>query len=535
MKHGALCFALATTMLSACGDDAATGTDAASSDAGPDAVSSCTPPSPEPLEVTIEFPSGSRTRTTRPFVDSFGTADPPPGTVFDDTWTPREGECSAATHDRYWVCGSDGRVYRTWHPSRTTDALTGQPCSFGHEHGDDPRESRIYTWVGGVPFGIANHAAGVGGSHHRHEDHVGHKVFVQNNFEAVIGNPPDRGPIQLPGFHCHWLSKVHQGTHTGDALGHNEHEYMNSIMCDDGAVRNPDPGWEMHAGPDDHTEGSVITLAAIGSAGSFRACDAGTLIPYPGEGRPQPAGADTGRSIKCTTDEFWTFNKLMAPITSETGDVDWEGNNIDELWKPWLQLVDRDGHEIFVASGYYIVANPARLYNDGSLVPKRDVNGDGAVDDYLPTLEVCLLASRTGREGCKGLEAFPSSVPQTEWWQLPQSFYNGTIRMLHPKGIMQWNATDREFFCTDYKGVEGANDPMLDAHGNPFCPEGQLLQRAAKTINQWGGYASWGPSKLVGHIVGSSVNAHDNKTVGAGYGHEWVRFYNTDPGIHAPN
>jgi hypothetical protein len=542
-------------------------------DDGGGSIATCTPPDGKPVEVSIPFPSGARVKKVRPVVDSFGASAPPPGTVFEDVYTPQPGECSVATHDRYWVCGSDGRAYRTWHPSTTTDVLTGKPCSFGHEHGDDPRTSPLYAWSGGVPFGIANHAAMLGGSHHRHEDHVGHKVFVQNDWEAVLGNPPDDGkPIALAGFHCHWLSQLHQGSHSGDAFSHNEHEYENNIMCDDGAARHPDPGFEANAGPQNHTEASIKTLTAIGDPGQFYGCEnaeAPNPICYPSgvvlldqlaqckknnpqctladvhcppsdvalaDGRPKPVSSDTQREIKCTSDQAWWYRPFPTPIKSETGDVDWTGSNIGELWKPWIQVVDRDGNEIFLASGYYVVANPVRLYaNDLALVPKRDVDGDGNVDDYLPTLDVCL--AKPDVAPCKGLAAlFPTNVPKTEWWRLPQNPYNGTIRILHPKGVTLRNGHPREVFCTDYRGVETKSDPVIDADGLATCPDGQLLQRVARTVNWWGdGHATWGPSHLVGHPGGSSVNSHANKTIGSGFLHEWVRFYDSDKTIHAPN
>ena len=237
-------------------------------DLGP-SVGACTPSLGSSGEVTIcvDFPSGVRAYTV-PFVDgSFGSRAVPAGEALANSgYSPRPGECSPETHDRYWVRAQDGRVYRTWHPPETIDVLTNQPCHFGHEHGDDPRTSPLYQWAGGVPFGYVNeiaHAYGV----HRHEDHFGHKVVVQSDYEVAIGNPPggDDKPFSAAGFRCHWLSKVHQGTHSGDALSHNMHEYQNSIMCDDGAARHPDTGWTTNTGSMHHTESSVKDALFLGA------------------------------------------------------------------------------------------------------------------------------------------------------------------------------------------------------------------------------------------------------------------------------
>lgn len=494
----------------------------------------------ERVRTCIRFPSGVRAYDVPPVEDSFGRDDPPPGTTFADTFSPRAGECSSRQHDRYWVRARDGYVYRTWHPPTDIDVETGLPCSYGHEHGDDPRTSALYTWAGGIPFGIANRVALLGG-HHRHEDHFGHKVVVQNDYETAIGNGPTDEPIIPTGFHCYWLSKVHQGTHSGDSLGNNEHEYQNNLMCDDGAMRHAEDGWVMNTGPTHHTEISVRTLTTWGAPGSFKACDGLVLTSVPGEGRAPAMGSDTNREIKCAVaSSGWTYHARPTPLVSETGDVTLGDGGIDELWKPWMTVTTREGQPIFLSSAYYIVRNPARLFNplpeNGGFVPRRDVNGDGTIDLWIPTLEVCLALRAAGevRAACDGLPTFPSDVPQTEWWRLPESPFNGTIRVVHPKGSPLYNNSDRTHFCTDYTGQETAHDPTLDARGFETCPDGEILQYLANTNNLWEGHASWGDAHTRGHITSSTVNARSGRTIAPGYGHEWVRFFNA-PSIHAPN
>jgi hypothetical protein len=485
------------------------------------------------LRQCIVFPSGVRVKNVKPVEDSFGTKDPPAGSVFADAYAPGPKECSVRAHDRYWVRGSDDRVYRTWHPPSTVDVTTGEPCSFGHEHGDDPRESPLYHWSGGVPFGITNHAAMQGTAHHRHEDHYGHKVVVQNDWEAVVGNPPDGLPIGPTGFRCYWLSKVHQGTHSGDAIGNNEHEYHNNLMCDDGAQRHPEAGWAEYSGPQNHTEAATKVLSVWGHPGSFEACDSRTPTEVPGVGRAVVEGADSKREIKCALPEQgWMYKHIPTPITSESGDLDYEGDGIDELWKPWSTIVTREGSTIFTSSAYYGVRNPARVYNDGSFVPQRDMNGDGSLDNWIPTLEVCL--THPAMTICEGLPEFPVNIPETEWWKHPLSPFNGTTRIIHPKGTDLYNMSDRTDFCTDYKGLELESDPTYSGEGVASCPPGQVLQHVASTRNLWGYHAAWGPDSITGGITGSRVNARENGSVGSGYGHEWVRFF-AEPGIHVPN
>ena len=493
----------------------------------------------------VDFPSGARAFSAAFFADSFGHADPPAGTDLGAGYTPGPLECSTATHDRYWSEGNDGGVYRTWHPVWTYDVETGARCTFGHEHGDDPRTSVIYWWSNGTPFGIANAAATHQGTH-RHEDHVGHKVVVQNDYATVLGNPPDdtETDVELAGFRCSWLSKVHQGTHSGDAFRFNLHEYQNNIVCDDGAARHPDPGRDDNTGPDDHTEASVRALSVWGEPGQFDGCDsrAPIVTGSAADGVAPPANADTGRQIPCAGPSYgWTHKAFPTPVTSLTGHLDFAPRDagVVELWKPWMTVTTRDGGTPFLASAYYLVLNPARVYNDGSYVPRRDMTGDGTVDPWIPTLEVCQQVADDGRTwgGCTqaNLADVPAEVPATERWRRPESPFTGSVRAIHPKGTPLWNFSDRDAFCTDHLGQETAANPTTQANGTRTCPEGQLLQRVASTVNLWSvaGAAGWGPERHEGGVTGSIVNSRGPGLL-SGSNHEWVRFFDED-GVHAPN
>ncbi|MEM9874184.1 MAG: hypothetical protein AAF928_04770 [Myxococcota bacterium] len=491
-----------------------------------------------PIDIVIPFPSGDRTYTVPPVQDSFGTHPPPPDAVLPlSNYAPRDGECSVATHDRYWVRARDGKVYPTWHPPSTIDVVTGQPCSFGHEHGDDPRTSPLYAWAGGVPFGMVNVVA-VANGHHRHEDHFGHKVVVQNLYEVAVGNGPSEDAIQSAGFHCYWLSKVHQGTHSPDAFVHNMHEYQNSMICDDGAARQPDPGQEHNAGAGDHTESSVKTLTFWGNPSWFKRCDG--LVPQhypplPMHGHEPPDDADTGREIKCAgASEGWTYKAFPTEVVGPTGEPNFApvDAGADELWKPWMIMTDTSGETMYLSSAYYVVRDPVRMYNDGTLVPRRDVDGDGTVDDYIPSLEVCLALDRS--DGlCANLPSFPSDVAPTEWWKLETSPFKGAVRVIHPKRTDQNNATDQDAFCTDHLGQVVA-PPIVDEFGFRTCAEGQIFQRLGTTRNLWSAHAAWGPEAVRGDLAATMVNARDGETKAPGYGHEWVRFFDA-PGLHAPN
>ena len=79
--------------------------------------------------------------------------------------------------------GPDGKRYPTWHPA--VDPASG--CRFGHEHGRDPRGSRLYGMVGAIPFGYANEQLDIWDpANPRHEDHVGHKVEWENDIAMRV-------------------------------------------------------------------------------------------------------------------------------------------------------------------------------------------------------------------------------------------------------------------------------------------------------------------------------------------------------------
>ena len=135
-------------------------------------------------------------------------------------WRP-DGEhdtCPQNLHDAYWTLGPDRKVYPTWHPVTSPNGAVGAGCSFGHEHGRDPRGSRLAAW--GVPFGYVNEYYGSNDpTSQRNEDHVGHKIEWQNDW--TFSGTRDGVPVTLRGD---ILMKVHQGTHSHDALTNNLHE-----------------------------------------------------------------------------------------------------------------------------------------------------------------------------------------------------------------------------------------------------------------------------------------------------------------------
>ncbi len=209
-----------------------------------------------------------------------------PGSVAATTrnWVPTTYDtCSQQLHERFSVVGPDGRRYPTWHPPTVTDPATGTTCTFGHEHGTDPRSSQIYAWAlthfanatypahAGLPFGLAAEAlntwADANATPKRSEDHVGYKVDVANDV-ALLG--ADGAKL---GVTCDHLTIVHQGSHSPDALSNNVHELLYAVRCDDG------------------TDVIADTISRFGNPGEYtRSCEPGVKVATTDNGYPDGAG-----------------------------------------------------------------------------------------------------------------------------------------------------------------------------------------------------------------------------------------------------
>lgn len=135
--------------------------------------------------------------------------------------------CSQADHDRYVVTGPDSKLYPTWHPA--VDPVKG--CSFGHDHGRDPRGSALYAAIGDVPFGVAAEALGEGDSGRSlQEDHAEQKVEWGNGVmlqQEVEGRRVDIG------VRCDFLVKFHPPS-LGDRSIAIASELVYHVNCDDG-------------------------------------------------------------------------------------------------------------------------------------------------------------------------------------------------------------------------------------------------------------------------------------------------------------
>jgi hypothetical protein len=163
---------------------ASTPTTPASPTPSPSATGTSTP-APTSTWTPAATPTATATSTSTP--STIPTATPPPTTTPTATTPPTAttgpaaGQpCPPSLHDAIAITGPDGIAYPTWHGA--TDPASG--CTFGHEHGADPRLSLADSSL--PAFGYVNAVAG------HPEPHTGFKVWFVNAGEIVETNVPDK-------------------------------------------------------------------------------------------------------------------------------------------------------------------------------------------------------------------------------------------------------------------------------------------------------------------------------------------------------
>jgi hypothetical protein len=364
-----------------------------------------------------------------------GPHDPPanatPSVAFL-RWTPGPGDnCTVAIHNRYSTVGPDGKLYPTWHPP--VDPETG--CSFGHEHGRDPRGSDLYSSVGDIPLGYANEQLDTWDPNGmRHEDHVGHKIEWENDVTMHIDGIAD----QVLNIKCDIMTKLHQGTHSKDAFTNNLHELVYHIKCTDGT--------EMH----------VTTMNPIGRPGGFtRTCD-GARIDV---GTPAPANSPDGGGQRVIPDRTCVDRFVLVSQGQNTS----FSNGIHESWQTNTSIRMEGGKTVASFDPYYQVNMPSRFYDPGiagitgltiNTCFETEANGDKAHSN------TCTSATGNGTL---------QSMLQTD----PRSPFNGVSRFVDINGNRVDNADGPEVVYTDPFGK----------HGRSAAFPGSIRQFVSRTNN----------------------------------------------------
>jgi hypothetical protein len=378
---------------------------------------------------------------------SVNPAEASPSRAFG-IWKPGAAEsCTKEQHDAYSVVGPDGKLYPTWHPPTGPGG-----CSFGHEHGRDPRGSELYDDAEGLPFGVANEALAISDpANPRDEDHVGHKVEWQNDVDLQFAGA---GSAIFTGK-CDVLTKLHQGTHSKDAFTNNLHELVYHIKCSDGT--------EMH----------VTMLTAIGTPGEFvRSCDHSVHVTV---GPATPANSPDGGGFRAIPDRTCVEQFMLVPPGEQSNFF----SALHETWETSNSVRRKDGRTLAFFNPYFQVRLPSRFY-DPALAP--------AVGRPI---DVCYEVTATGARasGAACDQSTSNGQATGRLFDDVSSVFNGAGHFADINANQLNNADGPEVWYTDAFGRNGQTTPF----------PGSIRQRLAKLDNQIGVQAG-------GPVIGDDRN-----------------------------
>jgi hypothetical protein len=334
-------------------------------------------------------------------------------------WKPTSLDtCPASVHDAYSVVGPDQLVYPTWHPP--VDPATG--CTFGHEHGRDPRGSDLYDDTGPIPFGYANQVLDTfDPSGMRHEDHVGHKIEWENNFKLDF----EDGAAAVLDITCDVLVKMHQGSHSKDAFTNNLHEVAYHFKCNDGT--------EMH----------ITAMAAIGTPGEMVASCDGRHIRV---GAPTPANSPEGGGQRKIPDRA-CVERFMFARAGERANID---AALHESWEIHPVIRRADGRTLASFDPYFQLEAPSRFFDPA----KPNVTGR--------PIEVCYEVRADGARpnGSECERATANGAIQGMTFDDPRSPFNGVERFVDINGNRVSNADGPTIWYTDPFGRGARREPF---------------------------------------------------------------------------
>jgi hypothetical protein len=389
-------------------------------------------------------PSGpSPTQQNPDWGQALPPADAPTSRAYDlitgdgsGGYTPREGECSKEIHARYWTYGPDGKVYPTWHPTRDASG-----CTFGHEHGDDPRGSELFDTAGWPAFGYTSEVLmGATPEHsHRHEDHVGHKVLAVNNVNVIQGDdgtsfyPPSGNTIAV----CDVLLKFHQGTHSPDAFTNNVHELIYNNRCTSNSTGQT-------------AEARFTALIPSGRPGGFGATDCpgpfGSRFTEVGPAVPDDSPSDTRSLGRLITDPgcVQAIRDGLTHFEPITGTyIPFDTNDLHEFWFSDVR-VSGQGVDFTISPLFYVL-NPSRYFDSG------------APDNLARQVELCYEGIRGAY--CDQVRQITEQTGEEVAWDDPRSPFKGSLREFRP-GTFELSSGGPTTVYTDVYGRNVSTTPF---------------------------------------------------------------------------
>ena len=325
-----------------------------------------------------------------------------------DKWVPGPNDtCTPEVHNKYSVVGPDGLLYPTWHPP--IDPETG--CTFGHEHGRDPRGSDLYPLVGDLPFGLALPA-----------DHVGYKVEWENDVPFHFSGEASSSLLEV---RCDVMMELHQGSHGAGAFTINLHEVA------------------IHANCSDQTRVHLTMITAIGHPGEFIAsCDRDRTIVA----GPPPPNSPDGGGRRLIPDRACIEEFVLVP----EGESSSFGTGVRESWQVSDRIRSEDGRTLVSFNPYFQVRFPARYYDPS------------AANGLARTLDACFEVAENGERARGGTcdESTNEGTITSMTFDDPRSAFRGARRFVDINSIRISNADGPEIWYTDAFGKNARTEPF---------------------------------------------------------------------------
>lgn len=258
------------------------------------------------------------------------------------------------------------------------------------------------------------------GSTMRHEDHVGHKIDYVDDVQLL-----DSGGNPL-GISCDYLFKIHQGTHSPDALANNVHELAYVVRCSDGAAL------------------VSTTMVPFGAPNEFnRSCAPSTVQPV-GTALVYPSGPGS----RLIPDRACVEQHIL--VAGNRGSAFW---SVYENWRSQVALAAADGTQLAFYDPDFAVFNPSRYASsDGTQTVRHMVEACWEVDaaGESANREPCTAATGGGTIG-----AYPFDDPRSPFDGAKREFYLGQTAIANAAGPTLW--------YTDPYGANGSATPFHGA------------------------------------------------------------------------
>jgi hypothetical protein len=348
-------------------------------------------------------------------------------------------------HNTYWAFGPDNKVYPTWHPPTYTNSR-GEVFTFGHEHGRNPADSKLYGVTGPLPFGYVNEQLEPGNAgNQRNEDHVGHKIEFKNDVRVGLPSDDISNFVGGSGPKCSIMTKLHQGTHSPDAFTNNLHEIFYYMKCENGVELR----WQsFHAFGPAGVVGRICNNEA--TSASFVPPTSPTTPNGSSRGVPDrrcldvlrakvQQGGDASAEYYANYREDWPTGFTHALHRDGTG----------KYWDNWGQQgAERNPPlQYEVSAGtYFLVDKPSRFFDDtkpNNLGRRLDMCFDQSLQITHPDCQIVRQKNAT--------------------WDSPDSTFKGTFRTVHFDWVRLENRLNQNLIYANPMGT--VTRPALDAAG----------------------------------------------------------------------